>query len=399
MELEQLGEHALAASVFEEIGEDGQAAALRLEAADEAVALRDRLKVLRDGAYRIDGSTAQGRQLHRTLAKALLIAAAGAPPGAQQRGFLFEAAQALESADEAERAGEVYEELDLLEHAAAAYERAGSIARLEVLLTVLERRRTHEAYARDVAAQIESLLRDGRRALARELLVRMTSEAYRVARTHRDDYDFQRRLAELEAKIPVPARLTLRVTLAEQPPINLVVLHRDTMIIGRAPDAHLRVSGAGLSREHVRISRPADEASAGFVVMDLGSRAGTFLDGAPLDAGHAEAITTPSELSLGMGESMELIPRRAPNGEHLEIREPSRRVLLVTAPVVFHPVDEFPALSMKFEASFAQILGHDVEQFELHGQALATGSSVQLLRGDRLCIRAAGRTATIEVLS
>ena len=73
MELEQLGEHALAASVFEEIGEDGQAAALRLEAADEAVALRDRLKVLRDGAYRIDGSTAQGRQLHRTLAKLSLI--------------------------------------------------------------------------------------------------------------------------------------------------------------------------------------------------------------------------------------------------------------------------------------------------------------------------------------
>lgn len=399
MELEQLGEHTLAARVFEELGEEGQAASLRLEAADEAIALRDRLKVLREGAYRISGSTAQGRQLHRTLAKALLVAATGAPAGAQRRGYLFEAAQALESAEEPERAGQVYEELELLEQAAAAYEAAGAIGRLEVLLTILERRRSHREYAADIAKQVESLLRDGHRQLAHDLLHRMTSEANQLSERAPGEYDFQRHLTDLQSRLSDPQRLTLRVTLPNEVPMLVTVFHRDGIIIGRAPDAHIQVSGPGLSRQHLKISTPGSEGDASFTITDLGSRAGTFLDGRPVDPGRPEPILLASELSLGMGECMTLIPRETTEHAHLEIRDQARRFILIRGAVAFHPVAEFPAFSLRFEAPFVHLLGHDLGALKLYGQAVTPPSAIQLLRGDLLQLRVDGAHIELEVIS
>lgn len=399
MELEQLGEHTLAARVFEDLGEEGQAASLRLEAADEALALRDRLKVLREGAGRIGGDTAQGRQLHCTLAKALLVAAAGTPTGARQRGYLFEAAQALESARESERAGQVYEELDLLEQAAAAYEAAGAIGRLEVLLAILERRRNHRQYATEVAAQVESLLREGHRQVAHDLLLRMNSEALRLNNADSNALDFQRHLTDLQSRLPEAHRITLRATFKDQAPITVTIFHQDSIVIGRAPDAHIQVSGPGLSRQHLRISRPHAEIGGEFTLTDLGSRAGTFLDGAPVDAGVPEPLTATAELSLGMGESMLLIPRRSEASEVIEVREGTRRFILTSGDAAFEPLDGFPALSLRFQAPYVHLLGHQLHALELHGQAVAPPSPIQLLRNDRLRLRVEELHVDVEVLA
>ena len=157
------------------------------------------------------------------------------------------------------------------------------------------------------------------------------------------------------------------------------------------------MSGAGLSRQHLRISQPAT-ADAAFTITDLGSRAGTFLDGAPVQAGHPESIKLAAELSLGMGECMTLIPRGSTTSAHLEVRERARRFILTRSEVAFHPVDEFPTFSLKFEAPFVHFLGHSLRSLELHGQALAPPSAIQLLRGDRLRLRAEDGDAEVEVL-
>jgi DNA-binding winged helix-turn-helix (wHTH) protein len=64
-------------------------------------------------------------------------------------------------------------------------------------------------------------------------------------------------------------------------------LEQGTALIGRAPDATIRIDSGGVSRHHARILVHGDEAR----IEDLGSKNGTFIDGQP--------VTSPSLLNDG----------------------------------------------------------------------------------------------------
>jgi signal transduction histidine kinase/CheY-like chemotaxis protein len=102
-----------------------------------------------------------------------------------------------------------------------------------------------------------------------------------------------------------PARRTLdnarstgsavRLTVVEGPAIGQEFKVDGTATIGRSPDASVMVDDPGVSRLHARIRRSE---SGGFEVEDLGSKNGTFLNGARVE--HALA---------GLGDKIRVGPR------------------------------------------------------------------------------------------
>lgn len=60
---------------------------------------------------------------------------------------------------------------------------------------------------------------------------------------------------------------------------TLVRIEQDCFVIGRAQDANLTISDDGISRRHAEIRRIGDD----YVVRDLDSRNGTFIDGVPVN--------------------------------------------------------------------------------------------------------------------
>ncbi len=69
----------------------------------------------------------------------------------------------------------------------------------------------------------------------------------------------------------------LRIEPPERPPYE-VDLHRDQLIIGRATDSDLSIPSLSLSRRHARLAAREGR----FFVEDLGSRNGTFVNGAQI---------------------------------------------------------------------------------------------------------------------
>lgn len=69
-----------------------------------------------------------------------------------------------------------------------------------------------------------------------------------------------------------------------------LVLHQGENLIGRVPDAHIRIKSPKISRRHARITVNGESA----VVEDLGSKNGTFVGGVRVDGptplGHADQI-------------------------------------------------------------------------------------------------------------
>jgi len=66
-----------------------------------------------------------------------------------------------------------------------------------------------------------------------------------------------------------------------------------TLIIGRAPDAAIRIDAGGVSRHHARIVVTPTEAR----VEDLGSKNGTFVDGKPVTA--PQLLANGNEVRVG----------------------------------------------------------------------------------------------------
>ena len=65
--------------------------------------------------------------------------------------------------------------------------------------------------------------------------------------------------------------------------------------IGRHPDCHIVVDAGAVSRFHAKVVRDNDE----FSVLDLGSRNGTFLNGAQLAPNAPKKMLTSSEIKFG----------------------------------------------------------------------------------------------------
>jgi tetratricopeptide (TPR) repeat protein len=400
--LEEAGELQEAARMFEYVGEHAQAASLRLEHADTLRDEHQRLAVLREGCARNQASTAQGQALHRALGEALLRVAEGLEPGARRRALALEAAQALEEGQRAGEAGRLYEQLGLMTRAAKAYTEAGDIERLEAIHEILDQRVQRQREQRNLELEVDTALATGRRQLAHALLLEHVRDAQREGATPLSSLAHS--LEQLERKL-IHGRalvLTIRPVGAPHPPV-VRVIGRPALRLGRGPQCELTVTGAAVSREHAELALAfTDEGEPHLVVRDLGSRAGSFIDGEPLvpaedwslvDDDDAD-VAGARELALGIASSFELWSRGAQRPRAL-LREagvthpPDRLSAAWTlfaplgGPLWISPGVQLP-ISLDFEGD--QVVArarHDL-LVSLGGSPLGPGEPVELLSYDRV---------------
>ncbi|PRP97300.1 FHA domain-containing protein [Enhygromyxa salina] len=337
--LEEAGELQEAARMFEYVGEHAQAASLRLEHADTLRDEQQRLAVLREGCARNQASTAQGQALHRALGEALLRVAEGLEPGARRRALALEAAQALEEGQRAGQAGRLYEQLGLLSRAAKAFTEAGDIERLEAIHAILEQRVQQQREQRSLELEVDAALATGRRQLAHALLLEHVRDAQRDGQTPLSS--LAQSLSQLEHRLIRGRALVLRVQAhgAAQPTV-VRVIGRSALRLGRGPQCELTVTGAAISREHAELALAfSDDGEPHLVVRDLGSRAGSFLDGEPLAPGedHAlfdDGVPGARSLALGIASSFDLWSCRGSGSD-----EDQRPLALLREAGLSHPPD------------------------------------------------------------
>jgi len=251
-----------------------------------------------------------------------LRVAEGLEPGARRRALRLEAAQSLEDGQRPGLAGVLYEELGLLSRAAKAYTEAGEIERLEAIHTILEQREQRQREQRSLELEVETALATGRRQLAHALLLEHARDVQREGRT--PSTALAGALQDLERRLIRDRSLTLSIRPVDDDglptalPTVLRVIGRPQLRLGRGPQCELSVSGAALSREHAELALAFDDDGVPHIIVrDLGSRAGSFLDGDALAPGEDWSLLDdhddhdhPRELGLGIATSFELWVRR-----------------------------------------------------------------------------------------
>jgi tetratricopeptide (TPR) repeat protein len=404
--LEEAGELQEAARMFEYVGEHAQAASLRLEHADTLRDEQQRLAVLREGCARNPATSVQGQALHRALGEALLRVAEGLEPGARRRALALEAAQALEDGQRPGEAGRLYEQLGLLTRAAKAYTEAGDIDRLESVHTILDQREQRQREQRNLEHEIAAAMATGRRSLALALLIEHNRDAAREGRSVPPA--LAQALLELEQRLVRERAFGLivrpiadaRFATHGGAATVVRVIGRPTLRLGRGPQCELAVSGAAISREHVELALAfADAGEPRVVVRDLGSRAGSFLDGEALSPGEDWSLLDEqrSELALGIASSFEL-------HTHTDAGDPRPVVLLREAgltaapdrlltawtsfaplggPLWATPTQRLP-LTLEFEAEQVVARADSDVMVSLAGTAVGLGEPVELLVHDRV---------------
>jgi hypothetical protein len=386
MALEEAGELLEAARVFEYAGEHAQAAALRVEIARTLPDRAQRIDILREGCARIPGSSPEARMLHAALAELLLEEADTVGDPAARRGAKLEAARALEEADEGSAAGEIYEELGLLTRAAAAYEKGGDVARLELVFAVLEHREQHDARLRALEAVVEEAMVLGHRAQAHALLLEHGRMRHggELPPVH-----VASRLELLEHRLVRGQQLELRWGDGRHTRIcGAPVFH-----IGRAPDAQLVVPVANLSRHHVELRLDASGEHTRLVVVDLGSKIGTFLDGEHVAAGEPMPVGEAAMLGLGSHAAIGITPIRGTGGNDVGalVTSPGDPRTTVWLPnggrLWLTPELEVPA-NVLFDRGYVVLDFRPGVHVALDGREIGVGASIDLLRGDRIALRA-----------
>ncbi len=389
MALEEAGELLEAARVFEYAGEHAQAALLRLEIARTLRDRAERIDVLREGCARSPGSSPEARLLHLALAESLLAEVDITADAAGRRAHQLEAARALEEADEGGRAGELYEDLGLLARAAAAYERGGEIARLELVLAVLEHKEHQGASLRALEHEVDHALAEGRRGHAHELLL----EHVRERRHHglAPVPTLATRLERLERGLARGDRIELRWGSAGGRMHQTSIRAADRFRIGRAPDAQLVLPAAVLSRHHVELVLDATGERTRLMAIDLGSKIGSFLDGDPLPTGEPVPIDAAASIGLGAAASASVVPLQGADGH---VRGAVLRVAGDAREHVWLPQGGPLWLSSEIAVP-ARVLfdrGYVVLDFRggvrarLADHELPAGATVELVTGDRIAL-------------
>ncbi|EDM77560.1 hypothetical protein PPSIR1_09660 [Plesiocystis pacifica SIR-1] len=403
--LEEAGELQEAARMFEYVGEHAQAASLRLEHADTLRDESQRLAVLREGCARNPSDSEQGKALHRALGETLVTIASALPPGTRRRALLLEAAGALVEGERPAQAGRIYEHLGLLRQAAEAYTAGGEIERLEAIHERLEARDDAQRAQRALEDEIAAVLEAGRRRLAHSMLLEQRALAEREGEVLPGG--LAQTLAELERRMIRGRALSLRVRSSEDETVVRVV-GRPALRFGRGPQCELSVSGPALSREHAELAQAtAPEGEPTLVARDLGSRAGTFVDGLPLAPGEDwplldEAALTgaddpPVELALGIAASFDLAVRvlEADPRPVALVREASvdaPPTTLNTAWTLFLPVGgplwpspEAPLpLRLRFDGDHLELLPDPQVRLSLDGVPAGVGTAIEVLVRDRV---------------
>ncbi len=390
--------------MFEHAGEHAQAALLRIEHARTLRDPGDRLDVLREGCARNPGNTPQGRTLHFALAEMLLDERHAETDASRIRSLELEAARALEEAGHFARAGESYESLGLLRRAARVYEKGGEIARLELVLAVLERLDDTRKRERDLLREFDEAVAAGQRRLAQELLAEhdapalpvLASEAHRAAAIGLPPSLIERR-QWLRARVIDRDRVDLAWG---QGRVTAVRMSRH-LEIGRSPGADITLPAPRLSREHVRLSLEPLEGRTRLAATDLGSKLGTFWDGEALIPGEATPLERPGMLALGMASELEIVPvegkagavhgalvRAAPN-------EPWMLFLPNGGPLWLAPDIRVPARVLFDRGLVTFDLAPGVGA-TLGDRPLGLGAHLEFMLGDRLCLL--GAPLCLEVL-
>jgi tetratricopeptide (TPR) repeat protein len=422
--LEEAGELQEAARVFEFAGEYARAALLRVEHAGTLRDPGERLDVLREGCARNRGETDETRNLHLALAEALIEEAHAAGDPARRRNLELEAARAFEEAQDHARAGELYESLHLLRKAAGAYERGGEIARLELVLEIIDRAEQRDTIQRQLEREIDDAIAFGRRRYAHTLLIEHVRQRGSQAdgAAHVPSALVQR-LAALETKLLQGHRLALGWgasprpgdSAARGPTSGRVTTIRGTpqLRIGRAPDAELTLAGPRVSRHHVELRVDASGERPQVVAIDLGSRVGSFWEGQPLAPGKPEPIDGPGELALGMAATLEVHPiggspsARMPaqsargcgaQGALVRVRGSEQWLLFVPegGPLWLAPDIVVPA-RLLFDRGYVVLDLASRVAATLGDATLPLGADVELLVGDRISLVDA--PLTMEVIA
>ncbi|MFO7562398.1 MAG: FHA domain-containing protein [Enhygromyxa sp.] len=411
--LEEAGELQEAARMFEYVGEYAQAASLRLEHADTLRDEQQRLAVLREGCARNLPNTEQGQALHRALGEVLLRVAEGLEPGARRRALQLEAAQALEDGQRAAEAGVLYEQLGLLSRAAKAYTEAGEIERLEAIHRILEQHEQRQREQRSLELEVETALATGRRGLAHALLLEQVRDAQREGRT--PAASLATALHELERRLIRARILSLSVRPIDHEgmptalPTVLRLVGRPRLRLGRGPQCELSVAGAALSREHAELALAFDDdGQPRLVARDLGSRAGSFLDGEALLPGEdldlleIDDSSSARELGLGIATTFELwtgrgraeddarpiaLLREAGTAERAGPGEPHKLAWTLFAPLggpLWLTPERTLPLTIGFEGDQVVALAGPKVEVSLAGVPLGRGVAVELLIHDRL---------------
>jgi tetratricopeptide (TPR) repeat protein len=407
--LEEAGELQEAARMFEYVGEHAQAASLRLEHADTLRDEQQRLAVLREGCARNPATSVQGQALHRALGEALLRVAEGLEPGARRRALALEAAQALEDGQRPGEAGRLYEQLGLLTRAAKAYTEAGDIERLESVHTILEQREQRQRELRNLELEVEAAMATGRRSLALTLLLEHNRDAAREGRSVTPSLAQSLTILEQRLLRERAFVLIVRTGQAQAQATTVVrVIGRPTLRLGRGPQCELSVSGAAISREHVELALAfGDAGDPRVVVRDLGSRAGSFLDGEALSPGEDWSLLDEqrSELGLGIASNFDLYVCA-----HADAKDPRPVVLLREAglaapdrllsawtvfaplggPLWITPTQRLP-LTLEFEAEQVVARAAPDVLVSLGGAPVGPGEPVELLVHDRVRFEPGGR--------
>lgn len=112
------------------------------------------------------------------------------------------------------------------------------------------------------------------------------------------------------------------------------------MLVGRGPASQLRLTEAHVSGEHATILWTG----GGWEIRDLGSRNGTWLDGARLDAGVARTLGTGTRLGFGVPEGWEVLDAGAPGAIAVDLA--TGALTAASDGLLVLPSDDTPLLSI-----------------------------------------------------
>ncbi len=288
------------------------------------------------------------------------------------RELLVHAGRMLARAGDVGQAADAYERAGDIDQAVSLLSQAGEVERVEKLLTEEAHRRERAQQEKELFGHYETALRLGKRDEAVQSLRRLTETAL-------DPREPQRLLDELSRRILAKGFVELQLqrsvdgsSLAEE----RILFASPPILLGRGDECLLTLADPGVSRQHARIQHAATQ---GFVLTDLGSKNGTFLDGVRLMEGASLPLRQEGELGIGQHVRLQFLRDEEQEALSLRVKAGTRRGLrLRCAPGPFWLGG---GLRLGFELG-RPILQNSDGELKLDGQRVPSG--VQLIRGDVL---------------
>ncbi len=310
--------------------------------------------------------------LLRRLGEALLRVVRSRDLVDSDRELLVHAGRILTRAAEISLAAEAYERAGDIEQAVTLLSQLGEVERVEKLLAEQAHSREKAQQEKELFAHYEAALRLGKRDDAQQALRKLVAIA-------RDPREPQRLLDELSRRRLASGSVELLLrrsiegsSLSEE----RVLLASPPLLLGRGEECLLVLADPGVSRQHARIQFATTQ---GFVLTDLGSKNGTFLDGIRVMEGASLPLRQEGELGIGQHVRIQFLLDDADSELSLRVKTGTRRGLrLRCAPL---PMELGGGLRLGFDLGRPILTCSDGE-LRLDGQRIPSG--VQLIRGDVL---------------